>query len=759
MNMKFNRKMSEISLRYSSGMTLLDVLLGIVIFVVGMLALASLQGNLTRSTAEGNARTVGTNFAEEIIERMRVFSSLRSTDCPTGDDPDLITEVLARDAYQCIVDSSTQVTRNGLVYTVNAVVSDWYFDDDGVTVTDDVTDLDNWEDLDLTISAFKRLDLTISWNANDFLDNEGNVIDAGTLGAGSFTISGIVPSIPQLGSAEIAAEDDGELGGPPILYTPGSRPDIIAINVQGSKFKESSTPAPELVKGNDLVENWFDVVTYNNLTNSTYLRREEFLVVTCECTLKSKGSDETGLLPTVWNGEEYVTGNDGEMVAKAYGVSANNQQSQYCDTCCRDHHDADDDYSGDRYFYDPSREWTVDSATTDNHEHYTRSNQGVLSVAGTNDNYVEACRMVRKDGFMRVAQDFRQESLLAFPSGYLDTLAGANEYSEYVTNAVLDFYAEDRDTLTPPSGVAEGSPQPAWGYDFPADKTPIKGDYAEDSTDTTSLPLLGLDSQQMRSRAVYIDRLTPEVEALLTTCGTTTDLDSTCLPEGITNILQILPFYEVQTTWLTSWLSDPAGDPVSVTSETVNNTTYSRGLAVLEDSAANDQVKVMTDMYRSNIGLTVTDPITEKEKTVGTVEAVHDLYMDVGLGDDGSEDDTKYLWSGTLESSVNQIDAANAVVTPGGNAFCSRSGIDILCSTPVSEGGSITITGYTRQQGQTWVPYWICLSRPGGLSITAQVDDGANNSTTISWPPGTTPDDVIISIESEECSTIGLVGM
>ncbi len=65
MKMKFKQKFSSISLHHSSGMTLLDVLLGIVIFVVGMLALASLQGNLTKSTADANARTMGTNIAEE----------------------------------------------------------------------------------------------------------------------------------------------------------------------------------------------------------------------------------------------------------------------------------------------------------------------------------------------------------------------------------------------------------------------------------------------------------------------------------------------------------------------------------------------------------------------------------------------------------------------------------------------------------------------------------------------------------------------
>ncbi len=758
MNIKFNRKMAKFTPRHSSGMTILDVLLGIVIFVVGMLALASLQGNLTRSTSEGNARTVGTNLAEEMIEELRVFESLRATStCPTGLDA-----IAAENVFQCIVDGSASVTRNGLAYTVAVDVTDYYFMPDLVTLTDNPSDLPSGRDT--TISDFKHLELTVSWDANSFLDNEGNTISAGDMGAGSFSVASIIPSIPQLGSAEIAAEDDGELGAPPVLYTPGARPDIIAVNLQNDKFKESTTPAPELVKGNDLVENWFDVITYNNANNAVFLRREEFVAITCECTLKAKQSGtKTGFLPTVWTGENYTTmgpvGADGEveMVAKAYGVSANNQQSQYCDTCCRDHHDDDTgSYTADRFLYDPSREWSEDADATDDHEHYSRSKQGDLDIAGSNDNYVEACRMVRKDGFMRVAQDFRQEGLLSFPEGYLDVLSSVNEYSSYVTNSVYDFYNRNRNTLTPPSGdPASGpAPSPAWSYDFPADKLTAGG--LDNEADTTSLPLLGLDSQQMRSRGIYIDHLTPEVQTIFN-CVTSGGSD--CLPDGVDNVLQVLPFYEIQTTWLASWESDPAGDPVSVTSETVSNGTYSRGLAVLEDADASDQIKVMTGMFRGNIGLTVTDPITEAEKTVGSAQSVHDLYIDIGLGDDGSDDDSRYIWSGTLESSVNQIDAADAIVTPGGNAFCSRSGIDINCSTPNDEPGSITITGYTRKQGQTWIPYWICLTNPGGLSVTAQVADGVNNSTTISWSAGTAPDDVIISIEQDSCADLGLSGL
>ena len=51
----------------SSGYTLIEVLIGILIFAVGMMALAQLQGNLARSGGDANARTVAMNFAEETI--------------------------------------------------------------------------------------------------------------------------------------------------------------------------------------------------------------------------------------------------------------------------------------------------------------------------------------------------------------------------------------------------------------------------------------------------------------------------------------------------------------------------------------------------------------------------------------------------------------------------------------------------------------------------------------------------------------------
>jgi len=750
MRIKFKQNYSDYTLRRSSGSVLLDVLLAIVIFVIGMLALASLQGNLTRSSADANARTVGDNIAEELIEQLRVFSEL---DKPTADytcNTDLI-DIDDENIYECILDSSATITRGGIDYTVAATVEDWYFMPDSVSITQDTGDLpSSW---DTTISDFKYVELAVSWAGVGFQINEGGPADE-RLGSGAFTVSSIIPSVAQLGAANVAADDDGALGTPPIEYTPGARPDVVAIDLDGSKFKESRTPMPDVIRSDELVETWFDVITYNIANNTVFLRREEFVVLTCECTLHSNPNTPSGFLPTIWNGVEYVTGTDGEMVAKAYGTSANNQQSQYCDTCCRDHHDADIANPGNEEVYDPARlnktpVWSESGGVDRDHKHYTRANQGGLSEAADNDKYVEACRMVRKDGFMRVAQDFRQEGFHSFPEGFMDTLAGVESYSNYVTESVTDFYDNSRDELQPPGNL---------GYDFPGDRLiSTAGAEVEELTDTTQLPLLGLDSQQMRSRGIYIDYQSAELVTLLACLGPAIIADKdtagdVCGAPGVDNILQVLPFYDVQTTWL-AWWNSARGDMVSVTSENVSdNNSHSRGLAVQEDYTIETVIEIDNNMHRGNIGLTVTDPITPSD--IPEVHAVSMLYVDINGGGDGVPPG-QYVWEGTFGSSVNQVEAADVTITEGDNTFCTRSGTALACATADGQPGSITITGYIKKQGQTYLDLWICADGfPDGVGVPANLPDGINNSATISWPPMGNLTGVVLSIEGSDCASL-----
>ena len=82
---------------------------------------------------------------------------------------------------------------------------------------------------------------------------------------------------------------------PPVDYNPGENPDIVSIELGENKFKESTTPLPDVIRADELVETRFDVVTYSqNDDGATFLRREEFRAVSCECTLRIPSSCRRG---------------------------------------------------------------------------------------------------------------------------------------------------------------------------------------------------------------------------------------------------------------------------------------------------------------------------------------------------------------------------------------------------------------------------------------------------------------------------------
>ena len=416
-------------MRGSRGYTLVEVLVGILIFAVGMMALAQLQGNLAKNSGDANARTVATNVAEEIIETARSFSQITSDG--------------TNHAYNDIVDGTTTVTRSGYSYSVTTDVTDYYY------VTADKT-FTTSKPTGRVNSDFKVVELTVNWDNSPqlFAIDETQSTNAGS---GSITMTDVISSITSPSGGKVVLGTGGDtMYSPPVNYTPGQNPDIISISLGDNKFKESTTPLPDVIRTDELVETRFDVVTYSNPNNgngATFLRREEFSAVSCECELQMPGDAKSGMRPTMWNGSDYT---EGEFVAKPYGVSANNQQSDLCDICCRDHHDGGvgtNDVAGDPGMtrYNPFRsssDYHTSGSLAGDHKHYNRDRDGdMVPVDQSGQVYVEACRMVRKDGFFRVAQDLRQEGLNSFPGNYLDESGEIATYSSYVTAAISGYEA------------------------------------------------------------------------------------------------------------------------------------------------------------------------------------------------------------------------------------------------------------------------------------------------------------------------------
>jgi len=636
----------------SGGYTLIEVLVGIVIFAVGMMALAQLQGNLAKSSGDANARTVAANVAEEFIESARRFGQITSDG--------------ANHAYNDIVDASDTVTRAGYTYTVTTDVTDYWYDPDTQSFSTTAP-------AGRANSDFKKLDLTIAWNDSQaFRIDDSQTTDGGS---GSITVTDMISSITSPSGGKVILGTGGEtMYSPPVEYTPGQNPDIISISLGDNKFKESTTPLPDVIRTDELVETSFDVVTYSNPNNGSgalFLRREEFRAVSCECTLRiPDASIDGGLRPTVWEGADYV---EGEFVSKPYGESANNQQSGLCDLCCRDHHDGGtggDDVFGDpgRSLYNPFRaagDYHTSGGLAGNHKHYNRDRDGnAVLVDQDGATYVEACRLVRKDGFFRVAQDLRQEGLNAFPADYLDEAAEITEYSDYVTAAIASYEFQMGEggqyETTPPSLPRPSQMTPA--VVFPASNPVVASVMAEG----------GVEEQQLRSRGIYVDFMSAELRGKINCLETGGSGESCGVPE-VSTPLEILPFYDVQLTWLSRWNETPSNYPIDVSNEAIaNGNTHSRGLASLTSGIANSNIS--SKVHSGNLGLTGTDPIDPNYLSELETYVLYAKAIDLSAPPTMST----VRISGSITSAVGGVKASDVEISASG-AACDRTNTGYEC--------------------------------------------------------------------------------
>ncbi len=356
------------------------------------------------------------------------------------------------------------------------------------------------------------------------------------------------------------------------------------------------------------METRFDVITYSQTNaGALFLRREEFIGVSCNCQLEAPPPDidQGGRLPTIWAGDEYEKG---PQAIKPKGVSTSNQQSIYCNECCRDHHDGatvGGDVAATQYnpFRSNASYWGSGTLQGD-HKHYGRNSSGDLIIADSaGDSYVEACRMVRVDGFMRVGQDFRQEGRNVFPQNFLDETSEVDDYSAWVTASTNQF----ENAL---SGNYESSPLVLSSPPL----APATGGFPVSTSVPTSL---GASTQQLRSRGVYIDYLSDDLRTaidcmrILPDGGVASDCDNDTIQFGAnasTNPLELIPFFDVQLTWLNRWSESPANQPIDTTNEPVlTDNAHSRGIA--SNTFGSGSATVSATGHAGNLGLTDTDPV------------------------------------------------------------------------------------------------------------------------------------------------------
>lgn len=711
--------------RANSGFTLLEVLIGILIFAIGMMALAKLQGNLARNSGDANARTVATNIAEETIEAARTFSQITSDG--------------ANAAYNDIVDSTDTIPRAGNLFEVDTDVTDYYVAADGSYSTTAPAGATN--------SDMKLVEMTVSWGGTAFegaeADDPNTMGIEGQLGSGSITITDVISSITSPSGGKVILGTNGTtMTAPPVNYNPGANPEIVSIELGANKFKESTKPLPVVYHSEDLVETTFDVVTYSqDDAGATFLRREEFKAVSCECTLRAPSTrEEGGLRPTIWEGYEYT---EAEFVSKPYGeVTRPSQQSQLCDLCCRDHHDGgtgSNDRGSDpgRSRYDPFRPsngYVTSGELVGDHKHYGRDGDGMPVLAeDPGDSYDEACRLVRKDGFYRVAQDLRQEGLNAFPGDYLDADSEVDEYSRYVTRAVSLYQAAAG------NGYETAIPRPTMTP--PADMDPAVEFPASTEDDPTVFSNYGTTEQQLRSRGIYIDYMTDVLRGRITCLEDDSKTGADCDVPDVTSPLEIIPFYDVQLTQLARWNESPENNPVDVTNESVDNRGYSRGWATLETGYGSPVITSAT--HTGNLGLTGTDPIDPWYLLNEEIYSLYALAVDYNAPPPVSLDTV----AGTISSAVGGLKASDVSISAAG-AQCDRTNTGFECHLEIgAQNPRLTVSNYEKAN-----KYLIACSDV--LEVQGQEHVQSNSSgnwTRFTIPLGNWPNANIVIKEGSTC--------
>ena len=682
---------TERSVHAQPGFTILEVVIAIAVFAIGMLALASLQGALTRSMADSRVRTVAGNVAEQTIEHAKAFQQLVSGG--------------GVQAFNDIVTATATQVADGIGFTVATNVTNYYYDPD----TDSFSTTNS---IGAATATFKEVAVTVSWDGSSRSfrgQSEGAELSSADLGTGSVTVTASIPALVTSASAKVADEtEQGDQLAPPVSYTPGQNPDIIALSLDDNKFKESLTPEPEVIRDDSKVETTFDVVTYSNVNDSaSFLRREEFTVVSCTCEMHGPDSDNPGRRPVIWAGDEYLRG---QLVAKPYGVSADNNQSDLCDTCCRDHHDGgtsdDDSTDSGVNVYGPfkgSAEYVDGGDLDGDHKHYTADGD----LAGVGDDYLEACRLVRVNGFYRVAQDFRQEDRYVFPADFLDEDSEVALYSDYVTGAVSAYQAATTDGYqsSPPCIGLTGTgcvDTPDMSGAWPASNTDATTGEPISFPSWTTLPFGADDSEteQLRSRGIYIDYLSQDLRAVIACLrGGSASVESCQQGDvvldqtGSLNYLEVMPFYDVQLTYLNRWGEIPYNTPIDTTNEPVaTGNTHSRG--VISRNATAASAVVIAKGHRGNLGFTDTpaiDPLYDSYVASAEIE-VQSLDAD---GNGGSTPSSSGIYvSGNLYETVSGN--PNIVLTGLNGVSCNQTSADYECFIPDTPSGTpeIQVSGY-----------------------------------------------------------------
>lgn len=259
------------------------------------------------------------------------------------------------------------------------------------------------------------------------------------------------------------------------------------------------------------------------------------------------------------------------------------------------------------------------------------------------------------------------------PQTYLDEDSEVETYPTYVTDAITGFvdaadadYNEAPDSMTTPLAM---SPEVL----FPGART----------TNRTNMSPV-LTTQQLRARGVYADYITGELRTIID-CLEDGGNGQTCGVGASNTALEIIPFFDVQLTWLGRWAETPVNVPISVTNDEAIETgnTHDRGRATLTSGSGASNIDFRVN--RGNLGLTGSDPIDPAYSSALREYRLHALAVVAAT----PPVTTGFLVKGTITSQIPGVKASDVVISAS-NAQCNRTLTGYECIVSGTSGRTET---------------------------------------------------------------------